>query len=340
MTADERFMRRALDLARLGAGQVAPNPLVGCVVVRDGQILGEGWHQRFGGPHAEANAVGQHTHSLAGATVYVTLEPCAHHGKTPPCADLLVAARVARVVVANPDPNPLVAGRGLARLQAAGIEVTTHVLAADGARLNRRFFTLMAEKRPYVVLKWAQTADGFLAPPDRRPRWISGPPARRLVHRWRTEEAAILVGGRTALNDNPRLTARHWSGPSPLRVVLDQRGDLPRTLHLFDGTVPTLCYTPQPPANPAPGVTYVPLEANAATAQVLTDLGRRGVASLLVEGGAQTLHAFLESGCWDEARVFTAPVRFGDGVPAPRPAGAPRASVVLGPDRLQWFEPA
>lgn len=333
-------MRRALELARRGAGHVAPNPMVGCVVVHEGRVLGEGFHARFGGPHAEVEALHQVTRRdlLPTATVYVTLEPCAHYGKTPPCADLLLREGVRRVVIANVDPNPLVGGQGLARLRAGGVEVVTGVLQAAAAQLNRRFFTRITEQRPYVVLKWAQTADGYLARADGSSRWISGALSRRWVHRWRTEEAAILVGAGTAVTDNPRLTARDWEGPSPLRVVIDRRGQLPDALHLLDGTVPTRCYTTAPQPADRPGVTYVALrEGTPVVQQVLTDLHAAGVASLFVEGGARTLRTFFDAALWDEARVFTAPKTFGDGLPAPRPRGQLRREVAVGDDRLQWW---
>ena len=235
---DAAFMHRALQLARLGAGRVAPNPLVGCVLVRNGAIIGEGWHQRYGQGHAEVNAVAGVPDKtlLKGCTAYVTLEPCSHVGKTPPCADLLVKTGVGRVVVSHTDPNPLVAGRGLQKLQQAGIATETGCLAPQARWLNRRFLTFIEKKRPYVILKWAQTADGFLTDPQGRPLAISGPLSQRLLHRWRAEEDAFLIGSRTALADNPRLNVRHGPGRSPLRVVLG--GQLPETCLLYTSPSP------------------------------------------------------------------------------------------------------
>nr|WP_311136672.1 bifunctional diaminohydroxyphosphoribosylaminopyrimidine deaminase/5-amino-6-(5-phosphoribosylamino)uracil reductase RibD [Hymenobacter cellulosilyticus] len=214
---DVLMMRRALDLARLGTGYARPNPLVGCVVTHEGRIIGEGWHRQYGGPHAEVNALAAVADQrlLSQARVYVTLEPCSHFGKTPPCADLLIAKGVKEVVVCNLDPNPLVAGRGLEKLRAAGIHVETGLLEAEGRWLNRRFFTFQEKKRPYVVLKWAETADGYLAGPYFQPVRISGPLAQAAVHQWRTEEQAILIGTRTALHDNPASTPANGPARTP-----------------------------------------------------------------------------------------------------------------------------
>ena len=220
MVAPEIYMHRALELARNGAGKVSPNPMVGCVIVHNGTIIGEGWHQQFGGPHAEPNAIAavNNQELLKDATLYVTLEPCAHFGKTPPCAHLIIEKQIPRVVVCNLDPNPLVAGKGIKLLKDAGIEVKTGILAQEGAFLNRRFFTYINHKRPFIILKWAETADGFVARENYDSKWISNALSRKLVHKWRTEEDAILVGKNTALYDNPQLTSRDWEGKNPISV--------------------------------------------------------------------------------------------------------------------------
>jgi diaminohydroxyphosphoribosylaminopyrimidine deaminase / 5-amino-6-(5-phosphoribosylamino)uracil reductase len=329
--ADQLFMRRALDLAQRGGPATRPNPLVGCVVTHRGRLIGEGWHQHYGGPHAEVNALAAVSaadrHLLPESRVYVTLEPCAHHGKTPPCADLLVAEKVAEVVVCNRDPNPLVAGKGLAKLRAAGIGVETGLLEAEGRWLNRRFFTMQERQRPYLVLKWAETADGFLAGPYFQPVQISGEQARLLTHKWRTEEAAILVGTRTALHDNPRLNAREWPGPQPVRAVIDKNLSLPPAHHLFDGSQPTLVYTYRHRA-PRENVEYVTLTEPAhgpgqvvdLLPQLLTDLHQRGLQSVLVEGGPTVLNSLLDHGLWDEMRVFRSRSKqLGAGIAAPKP---------------------
>lgn len=314
---DELFMRRALELAAWGVGRVSPNPLVGCVIVHEGRIIGSGYHRQYGGPHAEVNAVAavREPRLLRKSTVYVTLEPCAHFGKTPPCADLLVKHKVKKVVMCNNDPNPLVAGRGLASLRAAGIEVVTGVLETEGRWLNRRFFTSFEKRRPYVILKWAQTTDGFIARENFDSKWISNAYSRQWVHKWRTEEDAILVGSNTALHDNPSLTARDWHGRNPVRVVLDREAKLSGDLHLLDGAVRTLCLTTQPLAS-RPNVDYLQPESFTPAA-ILEVLHQQKIQSVIVEGGSQVLRSFLESGLWDEARVFIAPLTFGAGIPAP-----------------------
>ena len=325
---DSFFMRRALDLALLGRGRTRPNPLVGCVVVGPaGDIIGEGYHQQYGGPHAEVNALASVADPalLRQSRVFVTLEPCAHHGKTPPCADLLIARGVPEVIVCNDDPNPLVAGQGLARMRAAGIKVSTGLLAEEGRKLNRRFFTFQEKTRPYLVLKWAESADGFLAGPHFQQVQISGPQAQLLTHQWRTDEAAILVGTRTALHDNPRLNAREWPGPQPTRLVIDKNLALPPSHHVLDGSQPTIIYTHRERAS-TPNLTYVTLPFAPAGAPpspdllpaILADLHARQMQSVLVEGGPTVLNALITSNVWDEIRVFRSAKRLERGVAAPR----------------------
>ncbi|MCC2545846.1 bifunctional diaminohydroxyphosphoribosylaminopyrimidine deaminase/5-amino-6-(5-phosphoribosylamino)uracil reductase RibD [Hymenobacter sp. BT175] len=334
---DALMMRRALDLARLGTGYARPNPLVGCVVAHQGRIIGEGWHRQYGGPHAEVNALAAVADPdlLPASRVYVTLEPCSHHGKTPPCADLLIEQGVRDVVVCNLDPNPLVAGRGIEKLRAAGIQVQTGLLEAEGRWLNRRFFTFQEKKRPYIVLKWAETADGFLVGPYFQPVPISGELAKVAVHKWRAEEQAILVGTRTALHDNPRLDAREWPGPSPLRLVIDKNLSLPPSHHLFDGQHPTLVYTYR--SRPARGsLEFVQLSENDDLfPQLLDDLQQRQVQSVLVEGGPTVLNSLVRAGLWDEARILRSPKLLEAGVPGPRLGLLNlHEHLTLGPDEL------
>ncbi|GAA4379265.1 bifunctional diaminohydroxyphosphoribosylaminopyrimidine deaminase/5-amino-6-(5-phosphoribosylamino)uracil reductase RibD [Hymenobacter koreensis] len=340
---DTLMMRRALDLALLGAGYARPNPMVGCVVAdANGQLVGEGWHQKFGGPHAEVNALASVPAEvdLSQCRVYVTLEPCSHHGKTPPCADLLVEKGVRDVVVCNLDPNPLVAGRGLEKLLQAGCRVQTGLLEKDGRWLNRRFFTVQERQRPYFILKWAESADGFVAGPEGQPVAISGPAAKMLVHRWRTEEQAIMVGTRTALNDNPQLNVREWPGPNPLRLVIDRTLALPATHHLLDGSQPTVIYT-QSQAEDADNRTYVTVPANADFLPViLDDLNARQVQSVLVEGGPSLHNMLLKAGLWDEIRVLrSSTVRIGAGgvVAPPLSLTGLREQRTIGPDELFVF---
>jgi len=334
---DLLMMRRALDLARLGTGYARPNPLVGCVITHEGRIIGEGWHQQYGEPHAEVNAVASVADPalLLRSRAYVTLEPCAHHGKTPPCADLLIERGIPEVVVCNLDPNPLVAGRGLEKLRAAGVHVDTGVLEAEGRWLNRRFFTFQEKKRPYVVLKWAETADGYLAGPYFQTVPISGELARVAVHQWRAEEQAILVGTRTALHDNPHLTVREWPGPNPTRIVIDKNLSLPPTHHIFNGTQPTVVYTYRERAM-KDNVGYVMLsEAEDLFPQIFSNLYLRNVQSVLVEGGPTVLNSLLKDGLWDEIRVLRSPRRLGGGVAAPRPGlSGLREHSRLGDDEL------
>lgn len=337
---DALFMRRALDLAQLGTGYTRPNPLVGCVVTHQGRIIGEGWHQHYGGPHAEVNALAavENPELLRKSRVYVTLEPCAHHGKTPPCADLLIEKGVPEVVICNDDPFALVAGRGIEKLRAAGVRVETGLLATEGRWLNRRFFTFHEKKRPYLVLKWAETADGFLAGRYFQSVQISGPQAGLLTHKWRAEEAGILVGTRTALHDNPRLNVRDWPGPQPTRLVIDKNLSLPPTHLLLDGSQPTRLYTYRQPHH-TPNLDLVMLsEADDLLPQVLADLHQQNIQSVLVEGGPTVLNALLTAGLWDEIRVFRSPMRLGQGIAAPRLGHTGRRSVEsVGADELLWY---
>lgn len=340
-TADELYMRRALDLAALGRKSVPPNPMVGCVIVYDGHVIGEGWHSYFGGPHAEVNAV----HAVADKSLlpksrlYVTLEPCSHYGKTPPCADFLLEHGIRDVMICNTDPNPLVAGRGIRNLLDAGCRVHTGVLEEMGLHLNRRFFTFHQRKRPYMLLKWAETADGFIAKPAFRQTWITQPLARKLVHKWRTEEQAIMVGTRTARHDNPRLDARDWSGESPLRVVIDRQLSLPREHHLLDRSIPTVVYNCQREGS-GENLQYVRLGPQEDfLAQITDDLYRRNVQSVLVEGGTVLLESCLRSGLWDEARVFRSGIALGEGVKAPTFClSGLKTTYTVGEDQLLMFQ--
>jgi diaminohydroxyphosphoribosylaminopyrimidine deaminase / 5-amino-6-(5-phosphoribosylamino)uracil reductase len=362
----EQFMHRALALATLGRGRVSPNPLVGCVIVHEPpgavpRILGEGWHRVYGQAHAERNALAAVSPAdralLPQATVYVTLEPCAHQGKQPPCADLLIENRVGRVVVCTDDPFPEVAGRGIARLRAAGIPVEVGLLAREGRAMNARFFTAIEQNRPYLILKWAESLDGFIGGVGAQPVPISGPLSRRLVHRWRSEEDAILVGTTTARLDNPRLDTRLWSGPelpglpvdssgqpgvsgrNPVRITIDRNGTLPPGLNLFDTSQPTLVYTATP-ARSAGLTEWISLDFTAPTLpQLLADWQHRRIQSVFIEGGAVLLNSFLEANLWDELRVFRAPILLGAGVKAPAVRGRLAGRERVGTDELLTFRP-
>ncbi len=331
------FMQRALDLAERGKGAVRPNPLVGCVLVHEGKIIGEGYHEQYGGPHAEVNAIASVTDPelFATATAYVSLEPCSHYGKTPPCANLLIEKGIKSVIVATLDPNPLVAGKGVKLLEEAGISVQVGLLEREARWQNRRFFCQQEKHRPYLILKWAQTQDRFIARQNFDSKWISNSQSRQLVHQWRSEEQAILVGKNTALQDNPRLNVRDWTGSDPLRVVLDSKLELPADLHLFDQQIPTLCYNLLK-SEKLTNLEWVKLPQISLEA-LLADLHARQIQSVLIEGGTQTLSQFLAAGLWDEARVFTAPIQFERGIAAPKLTQTPAESHAIGEDQLDIY---
>jgi riboflavin biosynthesis protein ribD len=327
MVVEEKYMARCIELARGGEGNTAPNPMVGAVIVHKGKIIGEGFHRKCGEAHAEVNAVASVRDEalLRDSTIYVSLEPCSHYGKTPPCAELIIRKGIPRVVVGTLDPFPEVSGRGVRMLREAGIEVVTGVLEEEARALNPAFMTFQIRKRPYVYLKWAQSADGFM---DIRREDASVPSVLlssaetlRRVHRLRSEVAAIMVGTRTALLDNPSLTVRHWAGRSPVRVVLDRTLKLPVGSHLLDGAVRTLVFTAVEVESRL-NVEYVQIDfGQEVLSQVLQYLYGQNLNSLMVEGGAELLESFLDAGLWDEAWVETAPVVLGAGVKAPAVPG-------------------
>jgi diaminohydroxyphosphoribosylaminopyrimidine deaminase/5-amino-6-(5-phosphoribosylamino)uracil reductase len=332
----EIYIRRAFGLARMGAGKTAPNPMVGAVIVHGGRIIGEGWHRKYGQAHAEVNAVAsvraEDRALLRDSTLYVSLEPCCIHGNTPPCTDLIVRERIPRVVISCTDDTPGVDGLGIKKLRAAGIEVTEGILSEEGRWLARRRNTFIGKKRPYLILKWAQSLDGFIGRPGERV-WLTGPLAQRLSHRWRTEEAAILVGTGTLLADDPALDARLWPGRSPLRIGLDLQGRTPAHLRFFDGSSPTLLVTSTKRTDLPGSVDQwaVPTDHPFLWENLMGYLaGEKKIQSLIVEGGARTLDSLLAVGLWDEARIFTAPVVLGNGIAAPRPMGG----IYMGADEV------
>ncbi|MDO8966479.1 bifunctional diaminohydroxyphosphoribosylaminopyrimidine deaminase/5-amino-6-(5-phosphoribosylamino)uracil reductase RibD [Algoriphagus sp.] len=335
---DHLYMRRALELAEWGRGSVSPNPMVGCVIVYQDRIIGEGHHHQYGGPHAEVNAINsvQNPDFLKAATVYVTLEPCAHWGKTPPCANLLVEKQVKKVVIAAIDTNPLVGGKGIEILKNAGIEVETGVLEKEARWQNRRFFTQIEKHRPYVILKWAQSQDGFVARENFSSKWISGSQSRQLVHKWRAEEDAILVGKNTALHDNPSLNVRDWAGKNPMRIVLDAKLELSQNLTLFDQTIPTVCYNSKK-SEIQENLNFVNLGDQFGMHDILKDLHSRKIQSLIVEGGTKVLSQFIENSLWDEARIFTGKVKFGTGISAPILNQNPAETLSIGEDILNIY---
>jgi len=338
-------MQRALQLAQLGLGHTYPNPMVGAVVVHHDRILGEGWHHKAGTPHAEVHAIESVIDKklLSECTLYVSLEPCCHYGKTPPCTELILLSGIRKVVVATLDPNPLVAGKGVAQLRAQGIDVLVGLLEKEARYLNRRFWTQHLQQRPYVILKWAQSADGFMAPLQQNhgaPFWLSNPLSRQRVHQWRSQEAAVMVGTQTAYIDNPALTVRDWSGPQPLRVYIDAQQRIPRTHALRNGSTPTCVLTFTPDYELAPHMTAGLVNPQAEQAQAwLAALHAQQVSSVLVEGGAQTLRTFIASQFWDEARVVCTPHWLGQGVEAPKLIGQIVHEEILGTDSIKTIHP-
>ena len=321
MTEDEKYIKRCIDLAYLGQGRVSPNPLVGCVIVKDGVILGEGYHEFHGGPHAEINAIHNVSDEtlIEGSTIYVSLEPCTHLGKTPPCTLAILRLKPARVVIGSTDTNPSVAGKGI----------------------DRRFFTFHEKRRPYVVLKWAQTQDGFL---DRNREdnevgihWISSPETKVLVHKWRSEEQGILVGRNTILNDNPSLTVREFSGSNPTRIVIDSNLKLSKDVGVFSDEAPTLVFNRV--KNGLEGTTEWIKIQETSTKYILEELYNRNILSILVEGGSRTLQYFIIDNVWDEARVIVSSALFKEGMRAPVLTKTPIRSHPFGPtDTIYYYQ--
>ncbi len=338
-------MARCIEIAKNAMGTAAPNPMVGAVLVHEEKIIGEGYTSPYGGPHAEVNAINSvRDHSLLPkATLYVTLEPCSHHGKTPPCADLIIEKKIHRVVVGVKDPHDKVSGLGIARMQKAGCEVITGILERQCREHHRRFLTYHEKKRPYVILKWAQSADGFMAPERTKreqtpePYWITAAASRQLVHKWRGEEQAILAGTNTVLEDNPSLTVRNWYGKSPLRVLLDRDLRVPETCQIFDDKARTLVLTKRAvPEKMPPNITYEQLpEEKFEAGSILTVLWRHKVSSVIVEGGKIVLELFLAAGLWDEARIFTGPTPFNAGLKAPEIGEFEGEDIEIGVDQLK-----
>ena len=334
------WMHRCLELAALGSGTAAPNPMVGAVLVHQDRILAEGWHRAAGGPHAEVECLRAFGDGPVpdDAVLHVNLEPCAHHGRTPPCADLIIARGVRHVTIAHRDPFPEVDGRGVERLRNAGITVSLGIQEAQARWLNRRFLGSVENGRPYIVLKWARSQDGFL---DRHPRSsrtvqrISSPATDAVVHRWRTEEQAILVGSRTVLNDDPQLTARLHAGRQPLRVVLDREGITPSGSKVYDGSTPTLLFTDAVRSQVNGDQVVLPVASDPLSV-LLDELLRRQIRSVLVEGGAKLLGHFLSSELWDEARVITGGSFFEQGTAAPMLHGLPQRSWSSDTDHIDF----
>lgn len=338
-------MQRCLDLALLGAGSVSPNPMVGAVIVLDDQIIGEGYTSPYGGPHAEVNAInsvldryGKGAQDLlAASTFYVSLEPCAHYGKTPPCANLIAGLKPKKVFVACPDPYAKVNGKGIEILRAAGIEVEIGLLEKEAIWLNRRFFTRISQHRPYVILKWAQSKDGFIGQEDKQV-WISNAASQQLTHRWRAEEDAILVGTNTARIDNPNLTVRHWKGKNPTRVLIDRYLVISPEAKIFDETAETIVFNAKI-TDWQGHIKYIELENYGVylPQSILYQLYLMDVQSIIIEGGAKTLQTFIDAGLWDEARVFHSEKELHSGVSAPKLTGRIQEKRMISNDLLSVY---
>ncbi|MEM9647895.1 MAG: bifunctional diaminohydroxyphosphoribosylaminopyrimidine deaminase/5-amino-6-(5-phosphoribosylamino)uracil reductase RibD [Bacteroidota bacterium] len=347
MNIHEKYMRRCIELGKKGLGSTAPNPMVGCVVVCGDSIIGEGFTSPYGGPHAEVNAIRsvKDEQLLKKSSLYVTLEPCSHFGKTPPCSDLVIASGIPKVFIGLKDPHSKVAGRGIQKLKEAGCEVTIGLLERECRDHHKRFLTYQEKNRPYIILKWAQTQDGFIAPTiekrrkNPQPYWITNSYSKQRVHQWRTEEQAILVGTQTVLDDNPKLTARNWDGKSPIRIVLDRDLRIPTGFHVLDGSTQTIVLTAMAESKKhISGIAYETIDFGQPLAtQICTVLHKHQITSVIVEGGAQMLQTFMDENLWDEARIFTGPIEFGDGLQAPKISGHPLKTESILTDTLTLY---
>lgn len=325
MNNHEKYIRRCLQLAKNGLGTTYPNPLVGSVIVHENKIIGEGWHLKSGLAHAEVNAINsvKNKSLLKKATIYVSLEPCSHFGKTPPCSDLILHNNIPNIVVGTKDPFAAVSGRGIAKLIEAGKNVTVGILEKECNELNKRFFTYHLKKRPYLILKWAESSDGFIAPSkgrdgERKPFWITNQYSRQIVHKWRTQEQGILIGTNTAIDDNPRLDARDWKGENPTRIVIDRNFKISKESYIFDNKIKTIVITDEEMTSEMGNVFYAKINFDSdITTQICDLLYKRNIQSVIIEGGRQTLESFINSNLWDEARVFRSDSFIKNGIKAP-----------------------
>ena len=347
-------MQRCLQIAKNGIGTTRPNPSVGAVVVLNDEIIGEGFTSPYGGNHAEVNAIDavKNKSLLKNATIYVTLEPCSHFGKTPPCADLIVKNQIKNVVIGCVDSNSLVAGKGIERLRNAGIHVVVGVLENECKEHHKRFFTVQNKKRPFIILKWAETNNGFIAPLNKEsnhPIWISNQYSQQLVHKWRAEEHAILVGTNTVIADNPKLNVRNWSGNNPIRIVLDRSLRIPNSAHVFDGSVKTICFTEiRIESQEERDVISSEVEKSQLifeqinfskniAQQVCEVLQEHQIQSVIIEGGTQTLQTFIDANLWDEARIFIGENEFEKGVKSPEIKGKLIEEININNDVLKMY---
>jgi len=319
----EKYLARCIQLAKNGLGTTYPNPMVGSVIVYEDKIIGEGWHKKAGEPHAEVNAINsvKDKSLLQKATIYVSLEPCSHFGKTPPCCDLIIQNKIPNVVIGTTDPDERVAGNGIKKLIEAGHNVTVGILEEECNELNKRFFTFHQMKRPYIILKWAESQDGFIAPEmrdEQKPVWITNQYSRQLVHKWRSEEQAILVGTKTVIDDNPKLNVRDWNGKNPIRIVLDQNNRISKDSQILDNQTKTIVFCKSNSNTNEENIFFetIDFEQNIVP-QILKTLYQHRIQSVIIEGGCQTIQTFVDSGFWDEARIFKGEALFNKGTKAP-----------------------
>lgn len=342
MNIHEKYIKRCIELAKNGFGTTYPNPMVGSVIVFEDKIIGEGWHKKAGEPHAEVNAIRsvKDKSLLKKATIYVSLEPCSHFGKTPPCCDLIIEHKIPNVVVGTVDPNEKVAGRGIKKIIESGSNVTVGILEEECNELNKRFFTFHQKKRPYIILKWAESLDMFMAPEkennqDRKPVWITNTYSRQLVHNWRSKEQSILAGTQTVIDDNPKLNVRDWSGNNPVRIVLDQNSRIPKNSSVFDGSVKTIVFTKSEIVSGKENTTFEIIDfSQNIVPQILEILYQNQIQSVIIEGGLQTLQTFIDQNAWDEARIFKGSISFGKGTKAPMISGGISSKINIGSDEL------
>jgi len=314
----KKYIQRTFYLAKKGIGKVAPNPLVGCVIVKNNKIIGEGYHKEYGDKHAEINAINSVSNKkeIDGSSVYINLEPCNHFGKTPPCSDALVKLKPKEVIISNKDPNPLTNGKSIKKLIDNNINVKSNILKEEGEELNKRFFKNQTKKLPFIILKWAQTSDGFIAKSDGGSKWISNDISRTLVHKWRSEELGILVGAKTVNSDNPKLNVRSWNGKDPIRVIIDPNNRCSNENDILSDSLPTLIYNKKRESKVQNKQFVRLLEFD--LMNILKDILSRGISSIMVEGGSFTLQSFIENNLWDEARVFVSDGKFKNGIKAPK----------------------
>ena len=343
MKVQEKYIKRCIELAKNGLGTTYPNPLVGCVIIFENTIIGEGWHKKSGASHAEVIAIEsvQNKELLSSSTLYVSLEPCSHFGKTPPCADLILKYKIPNVVIGTVDPNSKVAGKGIQKLKDSGVNVTFGILEKEGNELNKRFFTFHRKNRPYIILKWAESADGFISPKNKteqKPVWISNEYSRQLVHKWRSEEQAILVGTQTIIDDNPSLTVRDWVGKNPIRVVIDKENAIDLSSNVFDNQAKTIVFSNKEVTSNSDKIQTIKIDFDTnSTQEIVKKLYNNNIQSIIIEGGRKTLLSFLDANIWDEARVFIGEINLKEGTKAPELNRKINLKVVLKKDTLLLY---